>query len=269
MSTPATIPISTALAIQAGQVSFTETQVAALQQLGLDKALEADLAVFFHTCVRTGLDPFRKQIYMIGRWDSRANRNKYTIQTGIDGYRVIANRTGSYVGSFESWVANNDGHPISATVTVRKLVGSSAYDFEATAHWSEYSQTGKDGRPIGLWAKMPHRMLAKCAEALALRKAFPEDLAGIYTDEEMSQAEQQPANLINVTSTQATPVAKLPETLHEDPYGWTYSEIEKATSVDALNTIVNLAKHKLTEEERAALRPIYLGRKAQLETGQL
>jgi hypothetical protein len=93
-----------------------------------------------------------------------------------------------YAGSDESW-DEQDGRLVSATVTVRKVVAGQVCGFTATARFSEYVQTGKDGKPMGLWAKMPHRMLAKCAEALALRKAFPQDLSGLYTAEEMSQAD--------------------------------------------------------------------------------
>lgn len=180
------------LVISTDQKGFTPQQVAVLRQLGVDRANDGDLSVFFHQCVRTGLDPFAKQIYMVGRWDSRANTNRYTIQTGIDGYRLIADRTGQYAGSDESWV-EKDGRPTSSTVTVHKVVNGVVCNFTATAHWDEYVQTGKEGKPMGLWAKMPHRMLAKCAEALALRKAFPQDLSGLYTAEEMSQADNVPA----------------------------------------------------------------------------
>ncbi len=184
--------VTSELAIQPGQTGFTTKQVAALRQLGVEKVNESDLAVFFHQCVRTGLDPFAKQVYLVGRWDGRSQSTKYTIQTGIDGYRLIAERTGAYAGSDESWVEGPNGLPSSATVSVYKVIEGVRCAFTATAHWSEYCQTTKDGRPMGLWAKMPHRMLAKCAEALALRKAFPQDLAGVYTSEEMSQADSEP-----------------------------------------------------------------------------
>lgn len=176
------------LVISPDQQAFTTQQLATLRQIGVEKASEGDLAVFFHHCQRTGLDPFAKQIYMVGRWDNRAGAMKYVIQTGIDGYRLIAERTGTYAGSDESW-HEEGGRLVSATVTVRKVVAGQVCGFTATARLEEYVQTGKDGKPMGLWAKMPHRMLAKCAEALALRKAFPQDLSGIYTAEEMSQAD--------------------------------------------------------------------------------
>jgi len=179
------------LVIRPDQQGFTPQQLATLKQLGVEKVSEGDLGVFFHQCQRTGLDPFAKQIYMVGRWDGRANAMRYTIQTGIDGYRLIAERTGVYAGSDESWV-EKDGKPVSATVTVRKVVAGQVCEFTATARWEEYVQLGKDSKPMGLWSKMPHRMLAKCAEALALRKAFPQDLSGLYTTEEMAQADAQP-----------------------------------------------------------------------------
>jgi phage recombination protein Bet len=173
----------------------------------VDKASDGDLSVFFHQCVRTGLDPFAKQIYMVGRWDNRANATRYTIQTGIDGYRLIADRTGLYAGSDETWT-EIDGRPVTATVTVRKVVAGTLCEFTATARWEEYVQTGKDGKPMGLWAKMPHRMLAKCAEALALRKAFPQDLSGLYTSEEMSQADNQSqqAEVVQLPQRDANPL---------------------------------------------------------------
>jgi phage recombination protein Bet len=181
------------LAINPAQDTFTPAQIAALKSIGAEKASPDDFAVFFHLCKRTGLDPFAKQVYLVGRWDARAQRERYTIQTAIDGARLIAERTGAYAGSDEEWETDDNGKLISATVTVKKVVAGAICTFKATAHWSEYAQTTKEGKPSGLWAKMPRRMLAKCAESLALRKAFPADLSGIYTTEEMSNADTAPA----------------------------------------------------------------------------
>jgi phage recombination protein Bet len=175
-----------ALAVADDATEFTTAQ---LEAFGLEKASRGEQLVFLHTVQRTGLDPAAKQIYMIGRWDKRDQRLKHTIQTGIDGYRLIADRTGLYAGSDETWTENDNGWPVSATATVWKIVAGERRPFPATAHFREYVQTDKNGNPAGLWAKMPHRMIAKCAEALALRKAFPQDLSGIYTHEEMQQAD--------------------------------------------------------------------------------
>lgn len=182
----------TSLSITPDQKGFTEPQIAVLRTMGADKATAADLAVFFHTCTATGLDPFRKQVYLIGRYDSRAGTTKFAAQTSIDGYRIVAARTGTLAGIEESWETDANGRLVSATVVVRKVVSGIVCAFSAVAHWNEYVQTTKDGKPMGLWAKLPHRMLAKCAEANALRRAFPEALGGLYTAEEMPEPTEQP-----------------------------------------------------------------------------
>ena len=89
--------------------------------------------------------------------------------------------------------------PRKATVTVYRVIGSQRCPFTASARWSEYAPDGKEGF---MWKKMPYFMLGKCAEALALRKAFPADLSGIYADEEMDQARNAPAEKMEPASTQ-------------------------------------------------------------------
>jgi phage recombination protein Bet len=144
-------------------------------------ATNDELELFLHQCRKTGLDPLARQIYCIKRGD------KATIQTGIDGYRLIADRTGLYAGNDDAvFEGNDDGHPLQARVTVWKLVGGQRCPFSATARWAEYFPGERGGQ---MWRKMPYVLLAKCAEALALRKAFPADLSGIYTDAEMHQAD--------------------------------------------------------------------------------
>jgi len=142
-----------------------------------------EFALFVAVAKRTGLDPFSKQIYAIMRG------NKMTIQVGIDGLRLIAQRSGAWVGE-RGGCDGFDAHglPISATTTVVRRVGNDLAEFAATVYWDEYAQLGGDKRPTGMWAKMPKQMLTKCSEAAALRKGFPQELSGIYTTEEMDQA---------------------------------------------------------------------------------
>ena len=149
-----------------------------------NNAPDPEFDAFIHICKRRGLAPEEKQVYLIPR------RGKWTVQTSIDGYRLIAERSGVYAGSddpvftdAETPLANGKRHPEKATVTVWKIVAGVRCPFTSTAYWDEYN--GGEN----LWLTMPYVMLAKCAESQALRKAFPADLSGIYTIEEMDQAD--------------------------------------------------------------------------------
>lgn len=143
-----------------------------------------ELAVFLAVAQRTGLDPFARQIYGVVR------KGRLTIQVGIDGLRLIAERSGGYAGNDEPVFAEDDGAPFKASVTVWKLVAGQLRPFTASAYWDEYYPG--DGDAGFMWRKMPHVMLGKVAEALALRKAFPADLSGLVTDDEMAQADRAP-----------------------------------------------------------------------------
>lgn len=162
------------------QIDLIKTQIA-------PDCNDAELSLFISVCERTGLDPFSRQIFAIKRKDSNApGGKKMSIQTGIDGYRLIAERTGKYAGNLDAvYEYDGKGGLRKATVTVLKMLNGVSCPFTSSALMDEY----KPSAPGPLWAKMPHVMLAKCAEACALRKAFPADLSGLYTTEEMHQAD--------------------------------------------------------------------------------
>lgn len=163
-------------------IQFDNTKIALIKKMVAKDATNDELDVFLHQCRRTGLDPLAKQIYF--RKQQTKNGPVVTIITGIDGYRLIADRTGKYAGNDDP--VFDDEHEIHrATVTVYKLIGGVRCPFTATARWSQYYPGEKQGF---MWDKMPHLMLGKCAEALALRKAFPAELSGLYVKEEMDQA---------------------------------------------------------------------------------
>lgn len=147
--------------------------------------------LFVHACKRTGLDPFMRQIYAVKRWDGALRREVMQIQTGIDGYRLIADRTGKYAPGKETVFSySSDGKLVSSTAYVKKQTPDGTWhEISSTAYFDEYVCTKKDGAPNTMWATKGHIMLSKCAEACALRKAFPAELSGIYTKEEMEQAD--------------------------------------------------------------------------------
>jgi phage recombination protein Bet len=181
------------------KIEFTPDQVELIKSQIAPKATNDELKLFLYQCQRTGLDPMARQIYAIHRKAKDAKGNyveKMTVQTSIDGFRVIAERSGDYAGQdepiFEDYTSE-DGKKKdkSCKVTVYRFRGDTRYPAAVgVAFWSEYVQTDREGNPAGLWAKMPRTMLAKVAEALALRKAYPQDLSGLYTTEEMNQADK-------------------------------------------------------------------------------
>lgn len=168
---------------------FDAEKVRLIKRTIAKDATDDELELFLYQARRTGLDPLANQIYF------QKYKERIAIITGIDGYRLVADRTGWYAGNdepvFEGRVNQpyRDGAfdaPAKASITVWKLVAGHRVPFTASAYWKEYWPGERKGH---MWAKMPHVMLAKCAEAQALRKAFPADLSGVYTAEELSQAD--------------------------------------------------------------------------------
>jgi len=153
-------------------------------------ASDDEFELFVHACKRTGLDPFMKQVYAVKRWDSSLGRQALTIQTSIDGFRLIAERTGRYSpGKETKFEYDENKNLISATAYVKKMTADGTWhEVSATAFFEEYAQKSKEGKLTSFWAKMPKTMLAKCSEALALRRGFPAELSGLYTTDEMQQA---------------------------------------------------------------------------------
>ena len=212
-----------------------------------------ELRLFAYACQRTGLDPFSKQIYAIKRG------GKMTIQAGIDGLRSIAERTGQLDGSETLW-CGDDGQwtdvwlgskpPAAAKTTIwRKGAG---HPFTGVARFADYN-AGQ-----GLWSKMGATMIAKCSEALALRKAFPADLSGVYSTDEMEQAVEP----VTVTTT-ALPAGD------DKVFNAGKAAIAKATSIADLAKVterMEARKGDLSTEQQEALLALALEKEATFTT---
>lgn len=161
--------------------NWNSSQLAVIKNQIAKGCTDDELVLFSEVCKKTGLDPFSRQIYAVPMG------GKMTIQVGIDGLRLIADRSGQYTGSQTFW-CGEDGvwkevwlkkePPMAAKTVVYKNGGNG---FVGVALWSEYNQ-GK-----GLWSKMPIHMIGKVSEAAALRRAFPAELSGLYATEEMPE----------------------------------------------------------------------------------
>lgn len=181
------------LGIKEEQTEFTQQQI---QSLAKETGIPVDAGhvwqKFFHLCKQSGLDPWARQIYATIR------DGKVSFQSTIDGFRLTARRacqrTGEALSELGVYWYNQDGKeytewvfphpPAAAKYVVQRGVGQ----FSGFARFEEYAGKNRQGGLSYMWGKMPALMIAKCAEALALRKAFPQDLSGIYTDDEMAQA---------------------------------------------------------------------------------
>lgn len=241
------------------------------------------------------LDPMQKQIYFIKRnvYNSETKRyeQRWTFQTAIDGFRGKAQSTGQSDGQDEpDFSYDEQGRLLCCKVKVyRKGIGR---PFVGVAHWSEYVQLNSDGNVTKMWADKPHVMLSKCAEAQALRKAFPDELAGLYVPEEMGEEREETAAAAVTVIDAARPAAAAPaptvqpviehKPLREDPVrtneepGETIPEL-MARWKGALFTAQTLAEcDKLGREIGKRLQPgtpehdaalaLYKARKVELKT---
>ena len=216
-----------------------------------------ELRLFAYACQRTGLDPFSKQIYAIKRG------GKMTIQAGIDGLRSIAERTGQLDGSSTEWCGDDgvwtdvwlSSKPPAAAKTILHRKGAS-HPFVGVARFADYN-AGQ-----GLWSKMPAAMIAKCSEALALRKAFPADLSGVYSTDEMDQAVEP----VTVTAAPALPAkgdAKI--------FSAGKVAIAKADSITKLTEVTDrmeARKGDLSDEQYAELLKLALEREDALTVSE-
>lgn len=162
-------------------------------------ASDKELDAFLTQADASGLDPLKRHIYGQIRKNKDGTR-QLVVLSSIDGFRAVAERSGVYEGQEgplwlhpeKGWldVWTGPGYPVAAKVGVWRSGFRSPC--RAVARWDAYAQTKWQSKePTDMWGKFCDLMLAKVAEALALRKAFPNNFGGLYTAEEMDQAQRQ------------------------------------------------------------------------------
>lgn len=242
--------------------TMDRAQIELIKRTVAKGATDDELELFVQICKRTGLDPFQRQIYAIKRFDPGLGKEVMQTQVSIDGLRTLANDSDAVAGQVgplwcgsdgawrDVWLAT--GQPRAAKVTVlRALQKGGLAEFHGVALWDSYAQKKKDGSLTRMWAQMGPEMLAKCAEALALRKAFPAQLSGLYTSDEMGQASnpepQTPAvNQSRPRASQSPPPVLPPPNVK--PPG---SELDSGP-LGAMRARVSLQMGRLSPEHRSA-----------------
>lgn len=207
---------------------FNKEAVALIKSQIAPDLNDMELQLFLWNAQRMGLDPLARQMYAVKR------AGRMTLQVGIDGFRVVANRNG-LAGIDEAVHDTEDApYPKWSKVTVHRFINGERVPFTATARWSEYAVTNN-----AMWKKMPYLMLDKCAEALALRKGFPNELSGVYTTDEMMQAGDK-----------GTEPEKTPEQFDEDMYAYKFrfktgdvSIADIITRPDAADVLTKIAAY--------------------------
>lgn len=163
---------------------FTEAEVGLIARGIMRGASDDAVTTFLIQAQKAGLDPFARQIYAIRRGST------WSTQTSIDGFRTVAERSGQYAGQLGPWWCGSDGEWVDVWLgdgpPAAARIGVMRKDFNeplfAVARFEAYAQGGP------MWKRMPDLMIAKVAESLALRRAFPQELSGLYTSDEMEQA---------------------------------------------------------------------------------
>jgi phage recombination protein Bet len=172
---------------------FTEEQQKIIRDSYLNGATQAEASMLMEVAKALRLSPLKRHICFVKRstkdYRTQQYKDVWSHQVTIDGFRYIAERTGRYDGQDEPEFEEGATGPMTCTVRVYKK--GISRPFVGKVWWEEYVQTNGKGEVTNMWARGKHFMLAKCAEAVALRKAFPEDLAGAYTPEEMARDEKE------------------------------------------------------------------------------
>lgn len=196
---------SEAKIITAEAARFSQDQKDLIKSVLFKGASDLEIEFYWNVAERLGLDPFKRQIHAMKRWDSATEKDVMQFMVSIEGLRSIASRCkthdgkDAYAGSTKPKFVFKGDDLDSAEVTVYRIVQGEPREFTAEVFYTECVQTKgvwawnvqqqkkiKTGEePNSMWKKRPRGQLGKCAEAAALRKAFPEQTGGVYIEDEV------------------------------------------------------------------------------------
>lgn len=231
-------------------------------------ANRTSIALAVEYCKAAGLDPVQKPVHIVPMWDNKAGRMRDVIMPGIGLYRTMAARTGAFAGlsepEFGPDVTENIGgvditYPAWCRVVARRrLPTGEIAEFTAVERWKEnYAVKGgkeKSIAPNAMWTKRPYGQLAKCADAQALRKAFPEFGAQPTAEEMVGRAlgedEQQPAQP-SVAMPAAKSEARKPEVIDAEVEEQPAAEQPRQQAAPVTPSALRMLRAKLTAASKS------------------
>jgi phage recombination protein Bet len=233
-------------------------------------------------CKARGLDIFKRPVHIVPMWSSILGKEVETVWPGVSELRTTAFRTKQYAGCDAAEFGPNKTHsfkgrvrgkgknapdediqlemtfPEWCQITVHRLIGGRVVRFSGQkVYWLEaYARRGKADVPNDMWCKRPFGQLEKCAEAAALRRAFPEEIGNELTAEEM---EGQQVTLIEAAPaipTPPTPPAppkieaqpEIPADALED-FNALHTALDSCPTLEALNAMFEALVSKIQKPE--------------------
>lgn len=197
-------------------VKKSNARLAVLRNTVAQGATDAEFAMFLEICKATKLNPFKREIWFIKGKDYINKRGekvegRLQIMTGIAGYLAIANAHPQFDGIEQEIVRKEDGKIDYAIAKVWRK--DRKFPSVGTAYFEEYYRPGNYGKD-SIWDKNPSTMILKVAKSIALREAFPQELSGLHTEDEIATAEVEPPKLDLLKSAEL--LAHKNEALSED-----------------------------------------------------